>query len=94
MTNYVKNILTVFQKASQEETSHGLEWYSNAHYTCNRMAIKYDLPLRIVVGVCAALSPTNRWERNLIDTDNMLACFMEGGYVEDTSPCTVGYTTD
>ena len=88
MPNYVKNILTVFNQATYEEATHGVEWYSDARHECNKMAIKYDLPLRIVVGVCAALSPTNRWERNLIDTDNMLACFIEGGYVEGTSPCT------
>lgn len=88
MTNYVKNILTVFNQASYEEAAHGLEWYKDAQFDCQVMANKYDLPLRTAVGVCAALSPTNRWERNLIDTDNMLACFMDGGYVEDTSPCT------
>jgi hypothetical protein len=88
MTNYTKNILKTFDLATLDEVNHGLTWYHDAKVACQIMADKYALPLRIVVGVCAALSPTNRWERNLIDTENMLSNFMSGGYVEDTSPCT------
>lgn len=88
MTNYIKNITKVFKQATQEEVNHGLSWYLDALKACQGMADVYELPLHIVVGVCAALSPTNRWERNLIDTNNMLACYVDGGYVEDTAPCT------
>ena len=88
MTNYIKNITKVFKQATQEEISHGLSWYRDALKACQGMADVYELPLHIVVGVCAALSPTNRWERNLIDTNNMLQCYVDGGYVEDTAPCT------
>tara|TARA_B110000902_G_scaffold181321_1_gene205323 strand:- start:208 stop:795 length:588 start_codon:yes stop_codon:yes gene_type:complete len=88
MTQYTRNILKVFNQVSLEEYEHGKDWYSNALNECQAMADKYELPLHIVVGVVAALSPTNRWERNLVDADNMLACYVEGGYVEDTAPCT------
>lgn len=88
MTNYVRNINKVFAQVHEYELHHGLTWYETAKAECQTMADRYELPLHIVVGVCAALSPTNRWERNLIDTDNMLQCYVEGGYVEDTAPCT------
>lgn len=86
--SYVTNINIVFKQATQEELQHGLTWYADAQAACQKMADTYELPLCIVVGVVAALSPTNRWERNLIDADNMLATFTSGGYVEETAPCT------
>ena len=86
--NYARNIEKVFAAAELNEIKHGLAWYQDAQDACQTMADKYELPLAIVVGVVAALSPTNRWERNLVDADNMLGCFVAGGYVEDTAPCT------
>ena len=86
--SYVTNINKVFKLATQAELAHGLEWYKAAKAACQAMADTCELPLAVVVGVVAALSPTNRWERNLIDADNMLSTFTSGGYVEDTAPCT------
>ena len=88
MTQYVRNINKVFDQVSDDELHHGLTWYSTAKDNCQAMADLYELPLHIVVGVVAALSPTNRWERNLVDANNMLKVFVDGGYVEDTAPCT------
>ena len=86
--SYVTNINKVFKQATQAEIDHGLTWYQDAQDACQDMADTYELPLGIVVGVVAALSPTNRWERNLVDADNMLATFTGGGYCEDCAPCT------
>mgnify|MGYP003630218260 CR=1 FL=1 len=86
--SYVTNIRRVFNQATQEEVGHGLTWYKEAHAACQAMADAYELPIVIVIGVVAALSPTNRWERNLIDADNMLATFTGGGYCEACAPCT------
>jgi len=86
--SYVSNINKVFKQATAQEINHGLTWYSDAQAQCQTMADTYELPLRIAVGVVAALSPTNRWERNLVDAGNMLATFTSGGYVEDCAPCT------
>ena len=86
--SYAKSIIAVFEQATEDELNHGLTWYNEAKQECQVMADKYQLPLRIVVGVVAALSPTNRWSRNLIDASNMLRVYTDGGYVESTSPCT------
>ena len=88
MTQYTRNILACFKQATQAEIDHGLTWYADAKSDAQSMADKYELPLHIVVGVVAALSPTNRWERNLIDADNMINTFVSGGYVEECTPCT------
>jgi len=86
--SYVTNINKVLKQATPAEMLHGLTWYQDAQDACQTMADTYELPLNTVVGVVAALSPTNRWERNLIDADNMLSTFTSGGYVEETAPCT------
>lgn len=82
------NILTVFNQATDQEKGNGCYWYRGALLDCQGMADEYELPLHIVVGVVAALSPTNKWERNLVDARNMIDSFVNGGYVEDCAPCT------
>ena len=86
--NYVQNILDVYNQHTRDEYSAGVSWYADAKDKCQAIADKHELPLHIVVGVVAALSPTNKWERNLVDADNMCDTFVSGGYVEDTAPCT------
>ena len=85
---HTQNILDTFAQATLEEIEAGRGWYDDALTQSVAMADKHELPLHIVVGVVAALSPTNQWERNLVDADNMLQTFVSGGYVEDTAPCT------
>jgi hypothetical protein len=86
--HYVKNILKVFEQVTPNELQHGLTWYSKAQADGQRIADAYEIPLRIAVGVIAALSPTNRWDRNLTDADSMVQVFVDGGYVESCMPCT------
>ena len=86
--SYVTNINKVFKQATTEEVQHGLTWYQDAQDACQDMADTYELPLVIVVGVLAALSPTNEWGRNKKDTNKMLSVFTSGGHCEDCAPCT------
>ena len=86
--SYATNIAKVFKQSTVEEVAHGLTWYADALKECQDMADCHRLPLAIVVGVVAALSPTNRWQRNLVDAHYMCKSFVNGGYVEDTAPCT------
>ena len=86
--SFYTNIIKTFNEATHKEIDDGLLWYQTAQDECQALADKYQLPKRIVVGVVSALSPTNKWSQNLKDADNMLACFVVGGYVDDTKPCT------
>ena len=87
-TQYVRNINKVYALATPDEVTHGLTWYTTAKDACQAMADKYELPVNTVVGVVAALSPTNRWERNLLDAADMLETYTGGGYKESCAPCT------
>ena len=91
---FVRNINAVFKQAQPHEIKHGKTWYKDALRECQDMAACYQLPVHIVAGVVAALSPTNKWERNLIDAANMCKVFVDGGYVEDCNPCTDGKMRD
>ena len=68
--------------ATPEEKRDGIVWYANALAECNRIAIDYDVPLHIVVGVCAALSPNNRWDRNIDNTRDMVQAYINGDDID------------
>lgn len=61
----VANIRTVFDSAVPQERLEGMNWYLKAHVEANAMATKYRIPTAVAVGVVAALSPGNVWERNM-----------------------------
>lgn len=102
MLDYVKNILNVYKTAvnieeretranikfSQPPIVEGRNWYKDARKKAQEIADEHELPLHVVVGVIAALSPTNKWEKNVIDANTLIACFIEGGYVEDVKVST------
>ena len=67
--SYYSNIIKVFLQANEDEIQHGLSWYSIAKAEAYSIADTHELPLHIVIGVIAALSPTNKWELNLRNAD-------------------------
>lgn len=61
-TNYVDNILSVFDSATDAEYNEGMYWYINA----NGIAWGLDhINYKRAAGVIAALSPLLRWEKNV-----------------------------
>lgn len=84
----VRNILWVFDEATQEEIDNGLNWYARARQDAEAMAKRHEVALNVTVAVMAALSPNNRWERNLMDADALIGAYMDGEAVESVSVCT------
>lgn len=82
------NIVAVYEAASPEEILQGRRWYAEAQLECSIIADRHSLPLHTVVGVTAALSPTNRWEKNVENADEMCRVFSGGGDVTETRPST------
>lgn len=74
-----KHIVARFMDAISSEVEYGKQWYSIAYATCKRIAIAYELNTEVVAAVVAALSPNNKWERNIKDAENVCAAFMLGG---------------
>ena len=73
-----KNIIAIYKLAKPSEIKHGLTWYVNANSDCKEIAEKLELPLHIVVGVVSALSPNNKWERNIINAEDLCTAFING----------------
>jgi hypothetical protein len=74
----VDNIVKIYNLATPAEMRDGVVWYANALADCLWTARETEVPLHIVVGVCAALSPNNRWERNTNDTLELVRAFVRG----------------
>jgi hypothetical protein len=73
-----KNIIAIYKLANPSEIKHGLTWYVNAHTDCKNIALELDLPIHIVIGVTSALSPNNKWERNIINAKDLCKAFIDG----------------
>ena len=83
MTQHVRNILKVYRRATAEDISSGLEWYDRAARYAKIISTKYFIHRNTVIGVMAALSPNNRWERNVKDTERMVQAWVNGEDLTD-----------
>lgn len=73
------NILGVYHLANASDRASGSAWYNAAYSVCDTIAAQYNIHINIVAGVVAALSPRNRWSRNITDAENMVKLFVAGG---------------
>lgn len=74
----VKNILAVYFTATAQEIEHGMEWYNIAHKIARRISKGTGVDVDTVAGVISALSPSNRWERNVQDTESLIQAHQAG----------------
>lgn len=87
-----KHIQALLDLASAGEQSEGLTWYQRANLAATRLADQYEIAIDTAAGVIAALSPRNKWDRNLVDAENIIAAFVAGGHeaAADIKCCTFG----
>ena len=84
----VQNILAIYNLSSAGEIKAGLAWYSDAHNQALQISEALNVPLTTVVGVIAALSPNNKWERNLSNAYQLIAAYLDGETVESVKVST------
>jgi len=72
------NILGTYALATTSECVQGSTWYKSAYDVALDIGIKHTVSVEDVALTIAALSPTNRWERNLIDAENFIRLFTVG----------------
>jgi hypothetical protein len=72
-------ILAVFFTATDFEVISGAQWYETAQNAAATIAARYGVKADTVAGVIAALSPNNKWERNLRDADALISAYTLGG---------------
>lgn len=88
----VDNIKAIYQLATLTEQQDGINWYPAARQIARSLADRHSIDLIEAIGVIAALSPRNRWERNVEDADRLIAAFIAGGPEQAmlTKVCTFG----
>ena len=93
LSHNAREIVAKFTLATSQEVQLGCDWYPSALSIAARIGEKYDVSAQTVAGVIAALSPNNRWERNIIDAENIIKCWAAGGTRTDmlnVKVCTYG----
>jgi len=83
MSQPVRNILKVYRRATTEDIANGISWYDRAKYFAQTISDRNKVHLNTVIGVMAALSPNNKWERNVKDCERMVNAWIEGEDLED-----------
>lgn len=73
------NILAVFFSASQAELEEGRQWYATANLAARNIATRYNMKTDKVAAVIAALSPNNRWHRNVRDAEALIRVHVISG---------------
>jgi len=66
------NIRAILDLATPEEVDYWANWYDVAHEEASELADNLGMPLDVVAGVIAALSPNLRWEINIDAAENLL----------------------
>lgn len=91
-TKNVRNIKAIYELAGVEEIADGMAWYGVAKSIAMVLADQYDITTAQAVGVLTALSPRNRWSRNVVDAEALIAAYVAGGAEQAmlTKCCTFG----
>jgi hypothetical protein len=85
------SILAVFFSANTFEIQEGEDWYARANLIARNIGRAYDIDWYAVAGVIAALSPNNRWDRNVADTERLVKAYCASGFDADAvKVCTFG----
>jgi hypothetical protein len=84
----IENIISIYRLATPEEKKFGVTWYAIALTECERIAIDLQLPTNIVVGVVSALSPNNKWERNIENARDLCNAYINGEHMDSVKVST------
>ena len=87
-----KNIQAVLDLSSAADVAEGLAWYRTANTAAIELSDRYGIDVTTACGVIAALSPRNKWTRNLIDAENLINVYVTAGAdaCSEVKVCTFG----
>jgi hypothetical protein len=72
----IDNIKSIHKLATAAERVDGDCWYPIARNIAQTLSEEYGVRLNAVIGVIAALSPRNKWSRNVVDAENLIAAYV------------------
>jgi len=76
------NVMACYRAADSVQVAEGLLWYSDAQKAAHNIAAKYGIAVYIVVAVISALSPNNKWARNVVNADMLIGAFLRGDGID------------
>jgi hypothetical protein len=68
-----QRLQAIFDRANERQIAEGRAWYPTAYLHALQFSLDHAVPLFKTAGIIAALSPNNKWERNLYDADLFLS---------------------
>jgi hypothetical protein len=74
----VNNIRAFYAISTEVQRAGGVAWYANARREAEVISAATGVMLEKVVAVIAALSPQNKWDRNIIDAANYCHAYANG----------------
>jgi len=74
--------------STDRQRAEGLAWYPMAQEFAAKLAARAGITRHAAANVIAALSPRNRWERNVEDAQNLAAAWAAGEPQESVTVCT------
>lgn len=88
VTDYMAAIRSAYERATDAQHAEGLRWYPEAYDIAATIAGRTGLPIEVVAAIISALSPRNKWHRNVLDA----AMYAEAAVCGGTMPkaCTYG----
>lgn len=93
---YVANIKACYYQALQYPTivEAGINWYADKNLIGAKIAKRYCTDPDLVLGVIAALSPRNKWHRNLIDCELVFKAVRDNKKPSDITCCTFDHNKE
>jgi hypothetical protein len=83
-----KNLDKYFNLASEDDIKNGLLWYQQANEICKDIAQKYGTSTFVASGVISALSPRNKWAKNIQDAYSVFEAVKNNVEAVDTKVST------
>lgn len=87
LTEYQRNIVSVYVQANALDIQQGMSWYKNAHEIGQQLAYQYGYLTHQAIGVLAALSPLASWELNVKRAEAALSQHKHGLTAEESKGC-------
>ena len=90
MIRNIDSIIAMYFSSSKVDRVKGKNWYSNAYSIACTLGKKYGVHSNTVSAVISALSPSNKWNRNVEDAEMMLRANAYDLDLTECKPSTYG----
>jgi hypothetical protein len=84
----IHNIIAVYRDADAVQYNEGLAWYPDAKQAAHDIAALHGIAVYLVVAVIAALSPNNKWSRNVTNAATLIDAFLRGDGIDSVKVST------